>query len=385
MSRKLTLILSFVLWGTQSLVVPGVASARTPLSSAVIRQLRNVVELIPTNQPRRPARISDRMTSGDALSTARESFAELRFNDGSLARLGEQVVFRFVPDTRTFRLSNGTLLLLVPPGQGRTRIQTPNATAGIRGSALFIRYIPDTEITLVGALTDSGIEVANQDSSQRYGLEAGQMAVIVEDRILRIYEFDLGSFYETSGLTVGLNLDQADEPSVRSDDPSEEAIAQVRQETVDAMSMQSPVVGDGTITNPAFIRLSATSDDSPRSGNPPSRFSEQTLDPLDDRIQTIFDAGEIQSEPFEPSIEVPPEPPEPPEPEPPEPPEPEPPEPPEPEPPEPPEPEPPEPPEPEPPEPPEPEPPEPEEPPIDTPGNNGTEPGIEEPPIDAVP
>jgi hypothetical protein len=308
MLRKLTLLLAFVLWGAQSFVIPSVASARTPLSSAVIRQLRNIVELIPDDQPRRPARVSDRLTAGDALSTARRSFAELRFNDGSLARLGEQVVFRFVPNTRTFRLSNGTLLLLVPPGQGRTRIQTPNATAGIRGSALFIRYIPGTETTLIGALTDSGIEVANQDASQRYGLEAGQMAVIVEDRILRIYEFDLNTFYETSELTRGLNLANADESASRSTEPRDDAIAQVRQETVDAMSDQSPVVGDGTITNPAFIRLSTSAGDSRQLGDSLPGFSERTLDPLNDRIQTILEAGEIQSEPIEPAIDVMPEP-----------------------------------------------------------------------------
>ncbi|HHP7244923.1 MAG TPA: FecR family protein [Elainellaceae cyanobacterium] len=311
MTRRFTFVLALALWGAQSFFLPGLASARTPLTQAVVRQLRNIVELIPEDRPRRRARVSDQMTPGDALSTARESFAELRFNDGSLARLGERVVFRFSPATRTFRLSNGTLLLLVPPGQGRTRIQTPNATAGIRGSALFARYIPGTNTTLIGALTDSGIEVANQDSSERLALEAGQMAVIFEDSIIRVYAFDLGIFYETSELARGLSLaDASGVSNVRSGSESDQAIAQVRQETIDAIQRQSPIVGDDIIVNPDFIRLSATLSRD-QSGNPLFTPSTDSGLPLSDQIQSIFEAGEIQGpeSPFEPPIDNTPSPP----------------------------------------------------------------------------
>lgn len=119
--------------------LPSSALAQSTLTWAKVERLRNRVHLIPNNRNARLARVADVMGVGDALRTASSSRAELRFNDGSLARVGEQATFRFTPNTRNFQLSNGTVLLLIPPGRGRTTIQTPNAVTGIQGSALFVR------------------------------------------------------------------------------------------------------------------------------------------------------------------------------------------------------------------------------------------------------
>ena len=107
-----------------SLVLMGLpAEASVPLTRADVEALRNRVELI-RGRTARAARTSDVLAIGDVLRTAASAQADLRFNDGSLARVGEQATFQFVPNTRNFRLSNGTLLLLIPPGRGRTNIQT---------------------------------------------------------------------------------------------------------------------------------------------------------------------------------------------------------------------------------------------------------------------
>ncbi|MFM6005522.1 MAG: iron dicitrate transport regulator FecR, partial [Sphaerospermopsis kisseleviana] len=99
--------------------LPFRAIARTPLTKAQIEKLNNIVQFIPKeNFNKRPARQLDIITPGDGVSTGRSSLADLRFNDGSLARLGEQAVFKFVPKERNFQLSNGTVLLLIPPGPG---------------------------------------------------------------------------------------------------------------------------------------------------------------------------------------------------------------------------------------------------------------------------
>ncbi len=259
MLRNIALILAITLWGFGPLLAPQEAIAQTALTRAVLESLRNQVRLIPRNQQARPARVSDAMTPGDAVATARASAAQLRFNDGSLARLGEQAVFRFTPGTRNFHLSNGTALLLIPPGQGRTGVRTPNAAAGIRGSALFVRYNPETNTTLVGALTNSGIEVFNQTGSQRRELKAGYMAVIAQDRIERVYEFDLETFYRTSELARGLDLNRT-----QSTANPDEAIAAVQAETVEALGSQSSFTGEQVIVNPSFVQLPAnTSQDFP--------------------------------------------------------------------------------------------------------------------------
>ncbi len=249
MYRQLLVLITLILWSAITLPLPKQASAETALNRAIVQSLRNLVRLMPQNRTARPARVTDAMTPGDALSTGRSSLAELRFNDGSLARIGEQAVFQFVRQTRNFKLSNGTVLLLIPPGQGKTGVWTPNAAAAIRGSALFVRYIPETATTVIGALTNSNIGVFTQGSSQPQVLQAGQLAVIVKEKIEGLYNFDLKTFYETSDLVRGLNLNK--KSGAASSDP---AIAQVQAETTAALAAQSPLTGAGVIDNPAFVR-----------------------------------------------------------------------------------------------------------------------------------
>ena len=244
-------LLALSLW-SGIVFLPSAVRAEMPLNRAVIASLRNAVALILKNQAPRSAKVRDTLVPGDAIATARAALAELRFNDGSLARIGGQALFRFLPNTRTFQLSNGTLLLLVPPGRGQTSIQTPNAAAGIRGSALFVRYLPETDVTLIGALTESGIEITNHDRSQTQPLGAGQIAVVVKNQIKQIYRFDLRTFYETSELVKGLDLQRSglDKQSAVPTDP---AIAAVRVETAEAVKMQASlgVFSEGTAAGQA--------------------------------------------------------------------------------------------------------------------------------------
>ncbi|XHX79856.1 MAG: FecR domain-containing protein [Stenomitos frigidus ULC029] len=253
MSHRFSLIVILSLFGTGTLVLPPLASAETPLTTATVQTLRNQVQLIFKNRVTRAAQKADTMTPGDALATARQSFAELRFNDRSLARIGERALFQFVPKTRNFYLGNGTALLLIPPGQGRTNIRTPNAAAGIRGSALFVRYNEDTNTTIVGALTNSRIEVSNNENPQAQTLKAGQIAVIIQNQIVQVYNFDLNTFYQTSELVKGLDL------PLRNAAPSADpGLAAVQAETAQAIKEQIPLRGQVT-ENPNFISLSPPS------------------------------------------------------------------------------------------------------------------------------
>ncbi|WP_373529720.1 FecR domain-containing protein [Nostoc sp.] len=252
-------LLVISLWGVIVLPLPNRVIAITPLTRAEIQNLHNRVQLIPRdNTKSRPARKSDAMTPGDGLSTGRASLADLRFNDGSLARVGEQALFQFLPKTREFKLLNGTVLLLIPPGQGQTRIRTPNAAAAIRGSALFVRYDQQTDTTIVGALTNSGIEVSNKEASETQVLEAGQMVIIVKGKFQNLYDFDLRNFYETSEMVRELDLDrQSPEPT------PEPAITSVQAETAAALEAQQPIEGEGVIENPSFVQLTPSPSSSP--------------------------------------------------------------------------------------------------------------------------
>lgn len=226
------------------LAMPRSASAQSALTWARVELTRNQVQLFTNGQSRR-ARVSDVLGINDALSTARSARAELRFNDGSLARIGESAVFRFTPNTRNFRLSNGTVLLLIPPGQGRTTIQTPNATTGIHGSALFVRFVPETNITIIGALTNNpeGPMMAfNEDGSVQQPLYAGEMAVLDEEGKVQHFSFDMHEFVATSDLFAGMDY---------------EGLEAVEQEIQDALN-QLPDFdnGDDVMENPTFLSAS---------------------------------------------------------------------------------------------------------------------------------
>ncbi|EKQ70726.1 FecR protein [Leptolyngbyaceae cyanobacterium JSC-12] len=207
-SRSLLALVSSLLLSAGVTVVPLSASAETLLTKATIQKLRNQVELH-LKQKRAPkkAEKADVMTPGDALRTFQRAMAELRFNDNSLARVGEQAVFYFEPNTRNFQLESGTVLLLVQPGQGRTRIRTPNAAAGIRGSALVVRYLKDTKVTMVAALTNSDIEISNKDG-KTVVLKAGQIGYVYQDKI-GVYNFDQKQFQETSPLFKEIDWNEA--------------------------------------------------------------------------------------------------------------------------------------------------------------------------------
>ena len=250
MSRKLFLIVTLSILSFSTALLPTPVRAEIPLTFADIQALLRQVRLQPKNQSPRPAQVRERMTPGDALSTARSSRADLRFNDGSLARVGELALFRFFPNTRRFNLSNGTALLIIPPGRGTTNVTTPNVSAGIRGSALFVRVDKQTNTTIVGALTNSGITVTDNGTNRIVELKAGQLAV-VDPKGLRLFDFDLTTFYQTSDLVRGLNLDQ--KPS---DSSSDKGLAAVQGETSEALGKQEKIQYDKLVQNPDFIRLS---------------------------------------------------------------------------------------------------------------------------------
>ncbi|WP_219904008.1 FecR domain-containing protein [Stenomitos frigidus] len=264
--------------------MPSASHAEVPLNRAVIASLRNAVELILKNQAPRSAKVNDALVPGDAIATARAALAELRFNDGSLARVGGQALFRFLPNTRTFQISNGTLLLLVPPGRGKTQVQTPNAAAGIRGSALFVRYLPETDVTIIGALTDSGIEITNRDRAQTQSLGAGQIVVIVKNRIEQIYRFDLKTFYDTSELVKGLDL-QRPALNEQAAAPTDPAIAAVRAETSEAVKIQTSLGSFSEVT----ATDSQPSDANARAPqrNQPTSTSSTTLNQATEASRTI--------------------------------------------------------------------------------------------------
>jgi len=248
-----------------SAIAPTAVRADIPLTRADVDAFRNQVEIMLRGGPSRPVRPSDWLSIGDAIRTNSASQVDLRFNDGSLARVGELSTFWFVPNTRSFRLSNGTALFLIPPGNGSSIIETPNVVTGVQGTAVVVRHFPENPNALtampdlssdfesnagrtaVMVLSDGSggpVEVRLRDG-RAVNLSAGQIA-IVDNGDLYLFEFDLALFYETSPLVEGLFLDEPDLPEDSS------PTAPVRHETWEGLSEQENFEGD-YLLNPSFL------------------------------------------------------------------------------------------------------------------------------------
>jgi hypothetical protein len=284
-SRSL-LAITITLCSTATLLSSLPAAADTPLNRATVQNLRNRVELFLKQQQPRSARKTDVMTPGDALQTYRSAMAELRFNDNSVARVGEQAIFQFVPNSRNLDLKKGTVMLFITPKQGVTRLRTPNAAAGIRGSALFARYNEDNGVTTVGALTNSNIEVCNlakksgkddpnQNGSKCAVLKAGEMAYVYNDQI-GVYKFDQKVFQETSPLFKDMNLAQ---------------IPEVKAEIDQALQAQGIFAGNYENT-PAWLKLAAgQTTPSASTASTPSPTGAQPSSPFERLDVVAFPAG----------------------------------------------------------------------------------------------
>ncbi|MEM7649079.1 MAG: FecR domain-containing protein, partial [Cyanobacteria bacterium P01_A01_bin.70] len=252
-------IVYVLLWA----IAPEPAIAEAVLTQAAVESFRNRVELSRQGQPPRLVQPSDQLGLGDVIRTRQAAQIDLRFDEGSLARVGESTTFWFVPNTRNLRLANGTALLLIPPGNGPTTIETPNVITGIQGTAVVVRHLPvvkeattfpdltaefshNTGRTAVMVLTDAGGPTAVELRDGRsVELSAGQMA-IVDDSNLFLFEFDLALFYETSPLVAGLFLDDPDYPGDRRPtDP-------VREEAIDDLNQQPDFEGE-YLLDPNFL------------------------------------------------------------------------------------------------------------------------------------
>lgn len=233
-----------------SAAIASPALAEVPWVWANLRGSTQQVSLISASGNPRSAAVPDCFCPGETLNTSAAARAEVLFNDGSLTRVGEQASLRFWPNTRQLLLSNGTAAVFVPPNQGRTTIQTPNATVGLNSTAVVVRYVPSRQLTLVMALADAPtapILVTAAETGQELALYEGQMA-LVGGGSWQVVEFDLLEFYQTSTLLAGLHLES---PTYR---PSPgDPLAALRPDLLRALKGQSPFDADSAILDPTLI------------------------------------------------------------------------------------------------------------------------------------
>lgn len=233
-----------------SVAIASPALAEVPWTWAKLSSRTNQVSLLSANGIARPAAVADCFCPGETLNTSTMAQAEVLFNDGSLTRIGEQASLRFWPNTRNLYLSQGTAAVFVPPGQGRTTVQTANATVGLNSTAVVVRYVPSRQLTLVMALATASsgpVLVTGTTTGQEFALYGGQMAFL-SGANLQIVEFDLLEFYQTSDLMAGLQLS---DPTYRT--PADDPLVALRPNLLAALAQQTPFEQKDSILDPALI------------------------------------------------------------------------------------------------------------------------------------
>jgi hypothetical protein len=135
----------------------------------------------------------------------------LKYDDGTIVRIGQNTIFSFEANTRTMNLKKGTFVFYMPKGKGGGTIKTPSFTAAITGTvgkvSSRIIAIIEGEITLL----PSGRKVP-----------AGWFALVNQDGTISIQPFDLtkefdGKLMTFNGMLPGLTLPGSDMSEILAD------------------------------------------------------------------------------------------------------------------------------------------------------------------------
>jgi FecR protein len=169
--------------------------AATPYRQATVTRTQNQVKYGEVKGDRselRPAAVDDVIRSSNFLQTETDSRAELKYDDGSLVRVGQNTVFSFEAITRTLSLGKGSMIFYVPKGSGGANVKTPSLTAAITGTIgkVASNYIAILEGSIV--LKPSGKVVS-----------AGQFARFEADGSITIDFYDPTK--EMDGKLMGFN------------------------------------------------------------------------------------------------------------------------------------------------------------------------------------
>ncbi len=156
-------MLALILTGLPSclLAAPNLESARiTFIQKDVSVANIEVVQVSGSGEvSRRKASLQEAINKNNAVITGAKSRAELQFNDGTIARLGQLTSFTFTPGSRNMNLKEGSGLFQVPKGMGGTRIQAGPITAAITGTTLLLQVFGDRVVLYV---YEGSVDLAGQ-------------------------------------------------------------------------------------------------------------------------------------------------------------------------------------------------------------------------------
>jgi FecR protein len=140
---------------------------------------------------RRPATLNESIAQNQAILTGRKSRAELKFNDGTITRIGQLTSFTYGKGTRDLEVKQGSALFVVPKGMGGTKIQAGSVTAAITGTTLLVQVFADRVLIFV---YEGSVEAGG------FTIRSGQVLTIPTSGAPGLVSFDIRKGIETAAL-----------------------------------------------------------------------------------------------------------------------------------------------------------------------------------------
>lgn len=122
------------------------------------------------------AELDQVLRAPDLVQTGRRSRAQLKTEDGTIARVGSNTVFSFDRVERSVDLEQGSILFHSPTGQGGGRIVTASATASVLGTTIIVAATNDGGFKVL--VLEGTAQVEFPDGSTQL-LNAGQMTFVL--------------------------------------------------------------------------------------------------------------------------------------------------------------------------------------------------------------
>lgn len=176
-----------------------------PLQRAEITTIVNEVRVVKPQAAPQPAKVSEIIRPNEGVLTGPKSRAELVFSDKTLARLGANTQFTFVPGSRTTEIQQGTMLLQVPKGAGGAQVKTAAVTAAVTGTTIMIEFFPGISVKIIVLEGTLRVSLTNR-LGESLLLTPGKMLIMKPDatRIPDPVDVDLKKLVKTSKLIAGM-------------------------------------------------------------------------------------------------------------------------------------------------------------------------------------
>ena len=149
-------------------------------ASATVTSTLGMVQ-VRTRAGWRATRSNVRLWPGMSLRTGRRSRTQIRYDDGSVVRLGSNSLMRIRP-SRSLRLLRGKSWIKKQKNNQRLRIRTPMAQATVLGTELFVAHSESRNASHVTTLT--GLVEVESNKGETVLVKAGQWVEIEPDKAL---------------------------------------------------------------------------------------------------------------------------------------------------------------------------------------------------------